>query len=604
MENNKKTLPKRREVPQECKWRLEDIYATDELWEQDFSLVKARIQELDKYKGKLRDSGKTLLECLQLRDEISRLTEQLFVYARMRKDEDNTNALYQALTDRATSLSIAVDSAMSYIVPEILAIPGETLREFQKNEAGLAQYNHYLAELTRQKEHVLSAREEQLLAQAGELAHAPQSIFGMLNNADIKFPSIKDEQGQEIEVTKGRYIQLMESPDRRVRKDAFTALYSTYQGLQNTLSATLNSSVKKDVFFSRVRKYNSALEAALDDDNMPVSVYENLIRNVRDNLEPMYRYVALRKKVLGVDELHMYDLYTPIVKDVKMDIPYEEAIRKVEKALEPLGQEYLDKLKEGFASGWVDVCENEGKTGGAYSWGSYGTHPYVLLNNQGTLNDMFTIAHEMGHALHTYYSNREQPYIYAHYKIFLAEVASTLNESLLMDYMLKNTSDKQEKLYLLNHYLEQFRGTLYRQTMFAEFEKIIHEKVEAGEALTPELLNSIYHRLNVEYYGPDIVVDPEVDVEWSRIPHFYNAFYVYKYATGFSAATAFARLILEEGEPAVNRYLDFLKGGNSDYPLNLLKKAGVDMASPQPVATALSVFKDLVQQMEELLRDK
>ncbi len=604
MVNTKKTLPKRQEIPQEYKWRLEDIYGTDDQWEQEFSLVKARIQELDKYKEKLKDSGKTLLECLQLRDEVSQLIEKLFVYARMRKDEDNTNAIYQALTDRATSLSIAVDSAMSYIVPEILAIPGESLAEFQKTEAGLAQYKHYLDELTRQKEHILSAREEQLLAQAGELAHAPQSIFGMLNNADIKFPSIKDEQGQEIEVTKGRYIQLMESPDRRVRKDAFTALYSTYQGLKNTLSATLNSSVKKDVFYSRVRKHNSALEAALDDDNMPVSVYENLIKTVRENLEPMYRYVALRKKVLGVEELHMYDLYTPIVKDVKMDIPYQEAVKKVEQALNPLGQEYLDKLREGFTSGWLDVYENEGKTGGAYSWGSYGTHPYVLLNNQGTLNDMFTIAHEMGHALHTYYSNREQPYIYAHYKIFLAEVASTLNESLLMGYMLKNTTDKQEKLYLLNHYLEQFRGTVYRQTMFAEFEKIIHEKVEAGEALTPELLNSIYHRLNVDYYGPDMVVDAAVDVEWSRIPHFYNAFYVYKYATGFSAATALARQILEEGEPAVNRYLDFLKGGNADYPLNLLKKAGVDMTSPQPVATALSVFNDLVRHMEELLGDK
>jgi oligoendopeptidase F len=603
MENKQKALPKRPEISEEYKWRLEDIFATDELWEQQFNQVKERLGELDKFTDKLQSSGNTLLECLKFRDEISLLTEQLFVYAKMRKDEDNTNTRYQALNDRITSLSIGVDSGMAYILPEILAIPEDTLNNFRKTEAGLAEFQHYLNELTRQKEHILTTKEEQLLAQTGELAHAPQSIFGMLNNADIKFPSIKAEQGEVIEVTKGRYIQFMESSDRRVRQEAFTALYSTYQALKNTISTTLNASVKKDVFYSRVRKYNSALAAALDDDNMPISVYENLIKAVRDNLEPMYRYVQLRKRVLGLDELHMYDLYTPIVKDAKMNIPYQEAVNTVVKALEPLGSEYLNKLIEGFRAHWVDVYENEGKTGGAYSWGSYGTHPYVLLNYQDTLNDMFTIAHEMGHALHTFYSNQEQPYINAHYKIFLAEVASTLNEALLMKYLLKTTTAKKEKLYLLNHYLEQFRGTVYRQTMFAEFEKLIHEHVEAGEALTAEQLNSLYHQLNVDYYGPDMVVNQEIDVEWSRIPHFYNAFYVYKYATGFSAATALAQQILNEGQPAVDRYLEFLKGGNSNYPLNLLQKAGVDMTSPQPVATALAVFKDLVQQMEELLED-
>lgn len=593
-------MKKRSEVASADKWRLEDIYPEDILWESDFAKAKEKAGELAGFKGKLGRSGQALLEALTARDSLSRLLDKLVVYARMRKDEDTTNPVYQALTDRVLSLSVAVDSATAYFVPELLAIPAETLARFQTETPGLAPYRHYLEDLTRQKDHILTETEEKLLAEAGELAQAPVSIFGMLNNADIRFGKVKDEQGEEIELTKGRYLQLMESADRRVRQDAFSTLYSSYRGLQHTLAASLNASVKKDVFFARVRRYKSALEAALDDDNISVQVYDSLISTVRAHLKPMYRYVALRRRVLGLKELHMFDLYTPLVQEARKDIPYADALEGVTKGLAPLGETYLGDLRAGLSGGWIDVYENEGKTGGAYSWGSYDTHPYVLLNYQGTLNDTFTIAHEMGHALHSFYSNREQPYISAHYKIFLAEVASTFNESLLIDYLLANTTDPQEKMFMLNHYLEQFRGTVYRQTMFAEFEKIIHEKVEAGEALTPDVLNKVYLALNRDYYGPEMNIDQEIAVEWGRIPHFYTPFYVYKYATGFSAATALARQVLDEGAPAVERYRKFLAGGNSAYPLELLKKAGVDMTTPQPVEAALRVFEKLVGEMEKI----
>lgn len=601
MDTKQGKLPKREDIPQEFRWKREDMYAGVDKWEQDFKAVKARLPELESFRGQLGASSANLLKCLELRDQLSQMVEKLFVYAKMGKDEDTTNGEYQALTDRAMSLSVETDAVLSFVVPEILTISTDKLHSFVEGEKRLEPYKFFLQELLRQKEHILSASEEQLLAQAGEIAQGASNIFGMLNNADIKFPQITDEEGKKVELTKGRYSQFMESQDRKVRKQAFDALYSTYGGLKHTLAASLNANVKTDIFFSRVRKYNSALEGALDGDNIQVEVYDNLIKAVRDNLPSMYDYVKLRRKALQVEQLHMYDLYAHMVPDVKMQVEYKDAKTRVKKALAPLGREYLDKLGEGLESGWIDVWENEGKAGGAYSWGCYGTHPYVLLNYQGTLNDVFTLAHEMGHALHTAYSNENQPYINAQYTIFLAEVASTVNEALVMDYVLKNTSDKREKIYLLNHYLEQFRGTVYRQTMFAEFEKIIHDRVEQGEALTPQQLNEVYHQLNVDYYGPDILVDEAIDLEWSRIPHFYTAFYVYKYATGFSAAIALSRQILREGPPAVERYLQFLKSGGSDHPLNLLKKAGVDMSTPEPVVTALGVFRDLVAQMEKLL---
>lgn len=601
IENKNNKLPKRKEIEQQYKWKLEDIYASNDEWEKDFVKVKELIPQMAQYKDKLADSSTTLLQALKLSDELSSLTERVFVYARMRRDEDNTNATYQALADRAKSLSIEVSGALSFITPEIISIPEQKLQEFLNKEPELEVYNHYINEILRQKKHVLSSNEEALLAATGEIAGAARDIFTMLNNADIKFPNIKNEKGEEVELTKGNFIHYMESGDRRVRQDAFKALYSSYIKQKNTLAASLNANVKKNIFYSRARKYPSALEASLDPDNVPKSVYDNLINTIHNHLHLMHRYVALRKKVLQLEELHMYDLYTPLVKEMNKHIYYKEALEIVEKALQPLGDDYIKALKMGFNEGWIDVYENEGKTGGAYSWGAYTTHPYVLLNYQGTMKDVFTLAHEMGHALHSYYTNKHQPYIYSQYKIFVAEVASTVNESLLMHHLLKNTKDQNEKAYLINHYLDEFRGTVFRQVMFAEFEKIIHEKAENDEALTPQLLSEIYHYLNVQYFGDQMFVDSEIDMEWSRIPHFYNSFYVYKYATGFAAATSLSRQILEEGQPAVDRYIGFLSSGDSDYPIEILRKAGVDLSTPQPIVDALKVFEEMLDQIEKLL---
>ncbi|RNB80097.1 oligoendopeptidase F [Brevibacillus fluminis] len=601
--NKSKTLPKRHEIPAEQKWKLEDIYASNDLWEQDAVKVKEMAAKISSYQGTLGENGARLLEALTLQDELTRTMDQLYVYARMRRDEDNANATYQALTDRATTLSVQVYSSLSYIEPEILAIPDDRLRAFLQEETGLAHYRQHIDEIVRFKPHTLSAAEEALLAEMGELSGAPSKIFGMLNNADLRFPMIKDEQGEEVELTKGRYTQFMESKDREVRKEAFDALYATYGKHRNTIAATLTSAVKRDVIYAKVRKYESALKASLFSDNIDQSVYDNLIATVHENLPLMHRYVELRKRMLGLEELHMYDLYVPIVPEVKMDIPYDQAVETIQVALKPLGEDYGKVLREGFTSGWIDVHENEGKTSGAYSWGSYTTHPYVLMNYQDNVNNMFTLAHEMGHALHSYYSNSNQPYTYAGYRIFVAEVASTLNEALLMQHLLATTTDKAERMYLLNYYMEQFRGTLFRQTMFAEFEKMIHAKTEAEEALTADSLSAMYRELNEQYHGQQMVVDSQIDLEWARIPHFYNNFYVYKYATGFSAAISLAKQILSEGAPAVDRYLTFLKSGGSDYPLELLKKAGVDMTSPEPIKEALTVFKELLDEMEALSKD-
>lgn len=602
--NKSKTLPKRSEVPAEYKWRLEDIYSTDADWEKDVEKAKQLADQIAGLKGKIGSSGKELLDALTLQDELLKTMDQVYVYARMRRDEDNANSTYQGLTDRASSLSTQVYGAISYIQPEILEVPTEELEKWLKEVPGLDHYRILLEEITRFKPHTLTSEEEALLANMSELASAPSKIYGMLNNADMKFPMITDENGEEVELTKGRYTQFMESKDRRVRKEAFEGLYATYGKFRNTIAASLTSAIKGDVFYARTRKYPSALYAALFADNVDVSVYDNLIATIHEHLPLMHRYIALRKKLLGVDELHMYDLYVPIVPEVDMKIPYDQAVETIKKALHPLGEEYGRVLEEGFTNGWIDVHENEGKTSGAYSWGAYTTHPFVLMNYQDNVNNMFTLAHEMGHALHSYHSNHAQPYTYADYKIFVAEVASTLNEALLMHYLLETTTDKQQRMFLINYYLEQFRGTVFRQTMFAEFEKIVHEKEEKGEPLTADSLSEIYRELNVAYHGPDMVVDSQIDLEWARIPHFYRNFYVYKYATGFSAATSLSKQILEEGQPAVDRYLEFLKGGSSDYPLNLLKKAGVDMTSPEPIREGLAVFKELLDELEQLAAGK
>ncbi|MDD2498018.1 MAG: oligoendopeptidase F, partial [Desulfitobacteriaceae bacterium] len=592
---------KRDEVPQNYKWRLDDIYADDSLWENDFKKLSKMLAEPEGFRGKIGSSAKTLLECLKLQDELGKLADKIFVYAQMRKDEDNTNSKYQGMKDRAGSLMVKLAEVLAFIQPEILTLESQKLEKFMQSEPDLDVYKKYLEEITRMKPHTLSAREEEIIAMSGEMGAGAKNVFTMLNNADIKFPEIKDEDGDTVAITHGNFIKLMESTDRRVRQEAFQGLYNTYTEQKNTIATLLSTSVKKDIFYSRVHRYNSSLEASLDDDNVPLSVYDNLIKTVRAHLPLFYRYLALRKKLLGVPELHMYDIYAPLVSEVKKEIPYEEGKEIVHQGLAALGEQYVGDLEKGLSSGWVDVMENKGKTSGAYSWGAYGTNPYVLLNYHNNLDNVFTLAHEMGHSLHSFYSWKTQPYIYAYYKIFVAEVASTVNETLLTRHLLKNASDEQQKMYIINHYLEDFRGTVFRQTMFAEFEKIIHEKAENGEPLTTDTLCEIYYQLNKDFFGPEMVLDEEIALEWARIPHFYNAFYVYKYATGFSAASALSQAILEEGTPAVNRYLEFLASGSSDYPVNLLKRAGVDMATSEPVEQALKVFEEMLGEMEKLV---
>ena len=599
--SERNSLPKRSEVEKQFTWAIEDLYASDEMWEKEYNELKDMLPEVSKYRGRLSESAQTLLDFMKLYEKLGILMERVYVYANQKYHEDTGNSVYQDLADKAGVIAVQVESALSFFTPEILSISEDKLEQFKSDKEELRVYDTYLKNILRRKPHILSAEMEELLADAGEMASSPDNIFSKFNNADIKFPEIKDENGEMVRITHGRYIQLLESNDRRVREDAFKAVYETYGSFKNTLAAAFSSNVKQELFFTKARNYGSNLEKALNDSNVPVEVYTNLIDAVHDNMGLMHRYVALRKKLLGVDELHMYDLYTPLVQNVKMDIPFEEAKQMVKEGLKPLGQEYQDILDEGFNNRWIDIYENENKRSGAYSWGAFGTHPYVLLNYNGTLDNVFTLAHEMGHAIHSYYSDKVQPYIYAGYKIFVAEVASTCNEAILIDHMLKNTDDKLEKAYLINHFLDKFKGTLYRQTMFAEFEMITHKMAAEGESLTAEALCKIYHDLNVLYYGNDIVVDPEIDMEWARIPHFYTAFYVYQYATGYSAAIALARRILQEGQPAIDDYTRFLSGGSSNYPIELLKGAGVDMNTKEPVNQALKLFEELLDQMEELM---
>ncbi|EFM12642.1 oligoendopeptidase F [Paenibacillus curdlanolyticus YK9] len=594
------SVPKRSETAAEHHWKLEDLFGDQASWDREYALAKEQIKQAAAYEGKLADPAQ-LKACFELEDELSLHVERLYVYANMRHHEDTAEPTYQALSDKTKKLSVETGEALSYVTPEVLSLSDEQL-DALINNSDLALYKKTLEEMRRQKAHVLSKAEEALLAQVGSVTQAPNTIYSMLSNADLKFPKVKNEQGEEIELTQGRYIQFLESKNRDVRANAFKAMYDTYGKLRNTMAATLNANVTKNVFYSRARKYPSALEMSLFGDNIPKEVYTNLIDTIHKHLPLMYRYMELRKKLLGVDELHMYDLFAPLVDEFKMDITYDQAKTTVKESLKPLGDAYLNVLQEGFDQGWIDVYENEGKRSGAYSWGAYGTHPYVLLNHKDNLNSMFTLTHEMGHALHSYYSDSSQNYRDAQYTIFLAEVASTLNEALLMDHMLNKSTDPKEKMYLLTYYADQFRTTVFRQTMFAEFEKIVHERTEAGESLTPQDLSKIYYDLNVLYYGKGMVVDKDIEVEWARIPHFYTSFYVYKYATGFSAATSFAKQILDEGAPAVERYLGFLKSGGSDYSINILKRAGVDMSSPEPIEQAMAVFEQLIEQMEQLTK--
>ncbi|KAF0821528.1 oligoendopeptidase F [Cytobacillus firmus] len=601
-ETTVKKLPARNEISPEDTWRLEDIFRSDDEWNKEYNEVQKLIPDAGKYQGRLGESAETLYAALQFQDHLLSRLGKLYTYAHMRYDQDTTNSFYQGLDDKIKNLYSEAASALAYIVPELLAEDEEKIAGYLKEKTELQLYKHSLEEINLQRPHVLSAEQESLLAQASEVLGASSNTFGMLNNADLEFPSIKDENGEEVEITHGRFIRFLESDEQRVRHDAFKAVYETYGKFRNTFASTLSGNVKKDNFNAKIRNYDSARHAALSANNIPESVYENLVNTINDNLHLLHRYVKLRKRVLGVKELHMYDLYTPLVKEVKMEIPYNEAKDLILKGLEPLGEDYLNILKEGFENRWVDVHENKGKRSGAYSSGTYGTNPYILMNWQDNVNNLFTLAHEFGHSVHSYYTRKYQPFPYGNYSIFVAEVASTCNEALLNDYLLKTIDDDKKRLYLLNHYLEGFRGTVFRQTMFAEFEHLIHQKAQNNEALTADSLTKEYYELNKKYFGEeDIVIDEEIGLEWSRIPHFYYNYYVYQYATGFSAATALSKQILQEGQPAVDRYIEFLKSGSSDYPIEVLKKAGVDMTSSKPIEDACKVFEEKLNEMESLL---
>ena len=597
-----KKIPVRSEADPKYTWALEDVYANNDVWKADLEKARALPAQLAAYKGHLGDSAQKLLEFLQLGDGISVLFDSLYGYAQRRSDEDTANSLYQGMTSQAMSAMVAVDAASSFETPELLAIPDDKLEQFYKDEPALENYRLALTRIRSKRAHILSDAEEKLLAAAGEMSQAPDSVYSVFADADLKFPSATDKDGNSHPVTHGTYIPLMHSADRVLRKAAFASLYSVYGQFRNTAAALLSAQVKQLKFYADARKYDSTLQASLDGNYVPTEVYTNLISAVHENMAPMYRYVDLRRKLLGVDELHMYDLYTPIVSDVDVNIPYEEAKQTVYDALACMGDDYRAILKEGFDNRWIDVYENVGKCSGAYSAGLR-KHPYVLLNYSGTLDSMFTLAHEMGHAIHSYLSNKHQPVAYSNYSIFVAEVASTCNEALLMQHLLKTTKDKKRRAYLINYFLEQFRTTLYRQTMFAEFELEINRRNERGESLTAESLNALYHELNHQYFGDDIVIDKEIDLEWARIPHFYYDYYVYQYATGYSAAIALSRRILKEGAPAVKDYIHFLSGGCSTDPISLLRGAGVDMASTAPIHDALQLFDELITEMEQLMEE-
>ncbi|HLG75668.1 MAG TPA: oligoendopeptidase F [Ktedonobacteraceae bacterium] len=595
------TFKKREDIPTRYTWDLTTIFSRDEDWERDFRALQQRLPELEALQGTLAQGGQALLNVLQKRDEIYEALERLYTYASMRKDENTTDSIHQGMADRAMQLFVRTSTTASYIEPEILAVPQETLDRYLDETPGLALYKHQLQDLNRKRPHVRSAEVEAVLAAAGEITDAPDTIFSMIDNADLKLPLIRNEQGEEVELTQGNYLTFIRSKDRRVRKDAFEALHSTFLKQRNTIAATLAAQVKTAIFYTRQRGYQSSRERALSRYNIPVSVYDNLIETVSEHIPLLNRYMRLRKRILNLPELHMYDLYTPIVEETNDTISYEQAQETILQALAPLGENYVRSLAQGFSQRWIDVYETPGKRGGAYSGGAYGTNPFILLNFQDKRESMYTLAHEIGHSMHSFYTRTHQPYQYGDYTIFVAEVASTLNEGLLTEYLLQHTSDKALRIAILNHSLEDIRATLFRQTMFAEFEHEIHSQAEQGEALTADMLTALYTRLNEKYYGGEAIIDDLLGIEWARIPHFYYNFYVYQYATGISAASALVQQIQHEGQPAVERYLKFLCSGSSDYSIELLKKAGVDMTTPEPVRQAFQLFETHLSQLEELL---
>lgn len=588
----------RQEQDPKLQWRLSDLYENTAAWERALQEAQAQIAAIEAYRGRLGESADTLLAVLRNRSAAERQLVQAYTYAHLHKDTDNGNATYQGMTDRAMQAMVAAQAALSFIEPEILAIAPETLRAWAQ-EPRFQNFRFYLEDLDRQRAHLLSAAEERILAMAEDPLGGADNAFTMLSDVDLNFGTVVDAQGQEVKLTHSTYGLLLESPDRRVRRDAFRNLYKAYRSVKNTIAATYAASVKADVFRARVRGYAGSLEAALDGNNVPVAVYEQLIEAVHEKLPALQKYLALRKRQLGLDQLEMYDLYTPIVPECSMPMTYEEAKALVKEALKPLGERYGRLLDEAYENHWIDVYESAGKTSGAFSWGVYGVHPFVLLNHQDNVDHAFTLAHELGHAMHSYYSNEKQPYETADYRIMVAEVASTVNETLMMQYLLGHETDPVKRAYLINQQLESYRTTCFRQTMFAEFELKAHRMAENGEPLTVESLSRVYRELNELYYA-GVVVDDDIASEWMRIPHFYNAFYVYQYATGICTATALARDILEHG--GAPRYLDFLSSGGSDYPIRLLQNAGVDLTDKASIASALEVFEQGVDELEQLLK--
>ena len=596
-----KELPKRSEVKEEYTWDVSAMYASKAAWEADLKEVVTIVSDLAKLEGSVMASAEKLLAALELGARAEQKIDLAFNYAERLFDQDQKNTEHQAMSQKMYGVVTDYQSRTAFVVPEILAADKATLAQYFSEKKELELYRGLVDEILRTKEHVLSAEMEKLVAMTGEMAQTPEQVYSIINNADLIYPEIEDENGEKVRLSHGNFVPFEESGDRRVRKDAFEAFYSIYKQFAGTIAGLYNGQVKQQIFYAKARNYASTLEAAVDANNVPSKVYRNLVETVNANMDKMHRYVKLRKKCLGVDELHMYDVYTPMIADAAKKVSYDEAKETVLKALAPLGEDYVATVKEGFENRWIDVYENEGKRSGAYSAGAFGTHPYVLLNYNDTLDNMFTLAHEMGHAMHSWYSNANQPYIYSQYKIFVAEVASTCNEILLMEYLLANTTDKKERAYLLNHYLDSFKGTVYRQTMFAEFEMKSNQMAEAGESLNAENLCKLYYGLNQKYFGEDMVSDPQIAYEWARIPHFYYNFYVYQYATSFSAAVAIAHGILEEGAPAVERYKKFLSGGCSMSPVDLLKQVGINMEEPKPIQDALDVFGKVLDEIETLI---
>ena len=596
-----KQLPKRQEVSVELTWDLTKIFADDAAFDTAYAALSEELTKAPTFQGTLGQGAAAFLAALTYMLDVSRKMEKLYVYAHLKNDQDTADAAYQGMYARASALAAQTGEAVAWFEPEVLSLSDEQLAAYFNEEPALGLYRHFITQMVDNRPHVLSAEQEALLAGAGEVFGASSRTFSILNNADLKFPIVEDENGEKVQLSHGVYGQLLESTNREVREVAFKELYKVYQQFQNTFASTLGSHVKYHNYNAKVRHYASAREAALSNNHIPESVYDTLLQVVNDHLPLLHRYVALRKRLLAVDELHMYDMYTPVLGEAPLRYTYEEAKAKAVEALQPMGPEYLAVVEAAFADRWIDVVENQGKRSGAYSSGSYDTLPYILMNWGDRLDQLFTLVHEMGHSVHSFFTRSSQPYVYGDYSIFLAEIASTTNENILTEHLLATETDPKVRAYILNHYLDGFKGTIFRQTQFAEFEHFIHTEDAKGTPLTAEFLSNYYGDLNSKYYGPDVAKDPEIAYEWSRIPHFYYNYYVYQYATGFSAASALSAKILTEGPEALERYLAYLKAGNSDYPIEVMKKAGVDMTQPAYIEDAMKIFEQRLTELEELV---